>query len=194
MVFNLFDGLCLIPMGHPPLFLVVVGRTIGNLTVPEIIRFKSRLTTKSSQMKLDNVRLLVNKFDECFRFYKDVMGFKVTWGKEGEGYASFDAGAIGLAIFQRGVMAADIGTTGLPSDAECQDKSALIFSVDSVDATVKSLEARGARFVTRPKTYPDYGTRSAHLRDPDGNLIEVYSQLPRTDWSRELREEGERPA
>jgi catechol 2,3-dioxygenase-like lactoylglutathione lyase family enzyme len=141
-------------------------------------------------MKLDYVRLLVNKFDECFRFYRDVMGFKVTWGREGEGYASFDAGTIGLAIFQRQVMARDVGTTNLPSDAACQDRLALIFGVKSLEATVNRLEERGARFVTRPTSYPDYGTRSAHLRDPDGTLIEIYSQLPKTRWSKELREEG----
>ena len=34
-------------------------------------------------MKLTHVRLLVNDFDACFRFYRDVMGFQVQWGDEG---------------------------------------------------------------------------------------------------------------
>jgi len=37
--------------------------------------------------------------------------------------------------------------------------------------------------------HPDYGIRSAHLRDPDGNLIKIYTQLPKPRWSKELREE-----
>jgi lactoylglutathione lyase len=44
-------------------------------------------------MKLLSVRLLVSDFDSCFRFYRDVMGFRPTWGEEGDGYADFDAGA-----------------------------------------------------------------------------------------------------
>ncbi len=42
-----------------------------------------------------------------------------------------------------------------------------------------------------PADHPDYGIRSAHLRDPDGNLIEIYSQLPKTRWSRQLGEDDE---
>lgn len=121
-------------------------------------------------MKLDYVRLLVNKFDECFRFYRDVMGFKVTWGMEGWSYASFNAGAIRLSIFKRQLMARDVGTGDLPSDATCQDRVALIFGVKNLDATVKRLEERGAQFITRPINYPDYGIRSAHFRDPTETL------------------------
>jgi catechol-2,3-dioxygenase len=34
--------------------------------------------------------------------------------------------------------------------------------------------------------------RSAYLRDPDGNLIELTGDLPRDDWSPELREAAEK--
>lgn len=37
-----------------------------------------------------HTRLLVTKFAECFRFYRDVLGFKVTWGKEDERYADIE--------------------------------------------------------------------------------------------------------
>ena len=40
-------------------------------------------------MKLTHVRLLVNDFDVCFRFYRDVMGFHVQWGAEGGGLRGF---------------------------------------------------------------------------------------------------------
>jgi hypothetical protein len=40
-------------------------------------------------MQLTHVRLLVEDFDVCFRFYRDVLGFTVTWGAEGDGYADF---------------------------------------------------------------------------------------------------------
>jgi catechol 2,3-dioxygenase-like lactoylglutathione lyase family enzyme len=140
-------------------------------------------------VKLDYVRLLVNKFDECFCFYRDVIGLKVTWGMEGWSYASFDAGTIRLSIFKRELMARDLGTAKLPSDAACQDRAALIFGVKNLDDTVKKLQEQGVHFITKPTNYLDYGIRSVYLRDPDGNLIEFYSQLPKHRWSKELRKE-----
>jgi len=44
-------------------------------------------------LRLRFVRLLVGDYGSCFRFYRDVMGFPVTFGDESSGYADFDAGA-----------------------------------------------------------------------------------------------------
>ncbi|MCW4020815.1 MAG: VOC family protein, partial [Candidatus Bathyarchaeota archaeon] len=95
-----------------------------------------------------------------------------------------------LALFQRQVMAEVIGTTDLPVEAVSQDRMVLIFGVDNLDATVGKLRERGARFVTEPKDNPDWGIRTAHLRDPDGNLIEINSPMPTNEWSKDLREEA----
>ena len=43
-------------------------------------------------MELTHIRLLVKDFDACFRFYRDVMGFRALWGDEGSGYANFEVG------------------------------------------------------------------------------------------------------
>ena len=139
---------------------------------------------------MDNVRLLVSKFDDCFRFYHNIMGFKVTWGKEGAGYASFDAGNVTLALFKRDIMAKDVGTTNLPSEARCQDRVALIFEVENLEAEAARLKKQGVKLVTEPTKRPDYGISVIHLRDPDENLIEVFSQMPKEKWTEELREEG----
>ena len=141
-------------------------------------------------MKLDNVRLLVSKFDDCFRFYRNIIGFKVTWGKEGEGYASFDTGNITLALFKRDIMAKDVGTTNVPSEAKCQDRFALIFEVENLKAEAVRLKKQGVKLITEPTERPDYGISVIHLRDPDGNLIEIFSQMPKEKWTEELREEG----
>ena len=142
-------------------------------------------------MRMDYVRLLVTNFDACFRFYRDVMGFKVTWGEEGNTYGSFSVGeGTALALFRRQAMAKIIGTTDLPVDAVSQDRIMLIFGVENLDATVKKLREQGAQFVTEPEDQPNWGIRTAHLRDPDGNLIEINSPMPTTEWSEELRKEA----
>ena len=141
-------------------------------------------------MKLEHVRLLVNRFDECFRFYSSIMGFKATWGQEGHDYASFNVdGTVSLALFKRHLMAEDIGTTKLPEEAVSQDRVALIFSTKNLDVTVKELGERGAHFIKTAKDHPQWGIRSAYLRDPDGNLIEINSPLPKNKWTIELRKE-----
>jgi len=144
-------------------------------------------------MRLDYVRLLVTKFDDCFRFYRDVMGFKVTWGEEGGRYGSFSLGeGTGLALFQRQAMAETLGTINLPVKAESQDQMVLVFGVKDLSTTAKKLQERGARFITEPEDHPEWGIRTAHLRDPDGNLIEINSPMQTSEWSEELREEASR--
>lgn len=146
-------------------------------------------------MRVDHVRLLVVNFTECFRFYRDIIGLSVKWGNEDDSYASFSAPGEevpNIALFRRQFMADALGTGELPSDAAMQDRSMLIIGVGDVDETVERFQALGVQFVLGPRDFPDWGMRSAYLRDPDGNLIELTSELPRENWTQDLREEAER--
>lgn len=51
------------------------------------------------------------------------------------------------------------------------------FEVDDVDVAYQQLRDKGITFVTEPLDRPDWGIRTAHFRDPDGNLIEIYNNL-----------------
>lgn len=124
----------------------------------------------SGSAELTHVRLLVSDFRSCFRFYRDVLGFEVTWGDETKGYADFRTGDTILALFERDAMAAAVGKAPDRSRGELGDVS-LIFGVDDVDATVEALPD-DVGFVTDPHDRPDWGIRVAHCRDPDGNLLE----------------------
>jgi len=146
-------------------------------------------------MKIDHVRLLVVHFAECFRFYRDVIGLTVKWGEENDSYASFSVAgeaAPNLALFSRQEMADALGIGSLPAEAAAQDRAMLIVGVEDVDATVKHFEALGVTFTLGPKNYPDWGMRSAYLRDPDGNLIELTGALPKENWSEDLRQAAEK--
>ncbi|MDQ2805344.1 MAG: VOC family protein [Chloroflexota bacterium] len=131
-------------------------------------------------MQLGEVRLLVNDFDGCFRFYRDVLGLTLTWGAEGEVYSSFTVGEGGptVALFARALMAAVVDTAGLADPATTQDRVLLAFDVGDLAATVTMLEGKGVTFLTAPADRPDWGIRTVHLRDPDGTLIELFSRLP----------------
>lgn len=127
--------------------------------------------------RLTHVRLLVANYRDCFRFYRDVMGFDVAWGDEDGRYADFTAGEAIIALYDRQLMAEAVGTAGRPADAEAQDRALLNLAVEDVDAAWEELKARGVDFVTEPQDRPDWGIRAAHFRDPDGNLIEIYRDL-----------------
>jgi len=122
-------------------------------------------------------RLLVSDFRACFLFYRDVLELPVTWGEENGDYASYRVGDAELALFQRQLMAAAVGTAAKPAQAECQDRVTLIFHVDNVDEVYWRLKDKGVTFINPPMDRPDWGIRAAHFRDPDGNLLEIYTDL-----------------
>jgi predicted enzyme related to lactoylglutathione lyase len=136
---------------------------------------------------LTNLRLLVDDYPAAFRFYRDVLGLAAVWGDETSNYADFDVGTgCRLALFER-VGMADVLTLDPPGD-----RVVLVFSVQDVDAATALLRETGAAVVAEPTDRPAWGIRTAHVRDPEGNLIELYSELPQETWSEELRSENAR--
>jgi catechol 2,3-dioxygenase-like lactoylglutathione lyase family enzyme len=120
-------------------------------------------------VKFSQVRLLVDDFGEAFRFYRDALGLAVGFGDETSGYASFDTGSGTVAVFER----ADQGEVVELRPAG--DSTLLVLEVDDVDSAVARLSSHVAG---GPVDQPDWGGRVAYLRDPSGNLIELFQTLP----------------
>jgi len=93
-----------------------------------------------------------------------------------------------LALFDRQTMAETVGADHLPMDTEVQDRVALIFNVDDVNIEADRIKSRGTQLVAGPKDFPGWGIRSTYLRDPDGNLLELYTDLAREEWTEGLQE------
>ena len=126
-------------------------------------------------MRLTHVRLLVDDVERSLAFYRDVLALEVTLGAGDGIYYELDGGDVLIALYRRDLMGAMLGSD-LPPPAQ-SDALALTFAVDDVDATTQALQERGAELVAEPRDYEVAFLRVAHLRDPDGNLIEINSSL-----------------
>jgi lactoylglutathione lyase len=120
-------------------------------------------------MKLSQVRLLVGDFPGCFRFLRDALGLEPSFGAEDEDYASFAAGGGTIALFRRRGQEGVIGLRG-PGDS-----ALVVLEVDDVDAEATRL---GDLVVGGPVSQPEWGGRVAYVRDPDGNLFELFQTIP----------------
>ncbi|WP_405160240.1 hypothetical protein OG203_27885 [Nocardia sp. NBC_01499] len=128
-------------------------------------------------------RLLVTRFAECFTFYAavlpDLIGANLIKGTPAGPYANWDVdNQAVLVLFDRAAMAEVAGTTALPPQpAPSQDAVMFVCRVKDVDAALNLCVQHGATTVTAPTNREQWGPnlRTAHLRDPDGTLIELQS-------------------
>ncbi|UCF38715.1 MAG: VOC family protein [Acidobacteriota bacterium] len=129
------------------------------------------------ELTLTHFRLLVKDYRDCFKFYTETLGFHVAWGNENTGYCELKSGGVRLALFERAEMADVLSTKALPVEPRCQDRLTVVFRVNSVDKTCSRLRSKGVEFVTDPVDRPEWRIRTAHFRDPSGNLIEINQRL-----------------
>jgi lactoylglutathione lyase len=126
-------------------------------------------------VELVQVRLLVTDFALCYRFYADVLGLKPQSGAEQGPYEKFSpaVGSAGIAIQDRTMMAQVLGELG---DAANGHRSLVVLRVDDLDAYCAAVTARGATLIHGPAPMTDR-MRVAHLKDPEGNLVELQEWL-----------------
>ena len=129
-------------------------------------------------MRFNNVRLLVKDYKKCFDFYTEKLGLEAVCNFEGC-YASFKVaeGIEGFAMFVSDFMASVVGNAEKSQPTNCREKMMISFEVENVDETYKALSAKGVRFINQPVDMPDWGMRVVHLRDPEENLIEIFTPL-----------------
>ncbi|MFJ4671154.1 VOC family protein [Kitasatospora purpeofusca] len=129
-------------------------------------------------------RLLVADFPACYRFYRAVLtpltGAALVKGSPDGPYATWDLdGQAVLSLFDRSLLAATVGTAALPAEpaAAAQDGTMLVFRVEDVGRAFDLCLRHGAGSVVGPTDRPEWGPglRTAHLRDPEGRLIELQS-------------------
>jgi lactoylglutathione lyase len=117
----------------------------------------------------DYTVLVVADLDRALAFYVDLLGLPLNH-RSGP-YAQLQTGATRLAFYERGAMAE---TLGLPLEPPAENASAfeLGFFVANVDNAYAELVVSGATGVSPPTDRP-WQQRTAYVRDPDGNLVEL---------------------
>lgn len=130
-------------------------------------------------MEFFGTRLLVGNFTAAVHFWRDLVKLSLQFQDESLGYAYFDMGKAGLELMARNEFAEAIGEVAPVQEPQGR-QVVLDFRVDDVDAAYNELIAQGATSVAPPKDRPVWRARTAHVADPDGHVVELYTALPDT--------------
>lgn len=126
-------------------------------------------TPNPSQINLDEIGQIAVTVTDLARsrdFYQNILGMHFL----------FDAGS--MVFFQCGKIRFAIGNSGTPV---APSGTILYFRVPDIHAAHKALAAKGVVFIQEPfrvARMADHDLWLAPFRDPDGNPIELMSELP----------------
>jgi len=138
------------------------------------------VATTADALRPSQLRILVDDFPASFRFYETVLGLTAQEGQSGGPYACFKFadGGTDIALFDRGAMTKAVGTVAADGSLPARGSAehlVLVFRVGDVDAAYAAAVADGAPGVSEPADQPGWGMRVAHVRAPEGTLIEFCS-------------------
>ena len=118
---------------------------------------------------LDYVILVVDDLASSLAFYRGVLGIPLK--HRAERFAQLETGNTRLGLFTREAMARTLGEP-LIKPRRGAESFEIGFKVEDVDAAYDEAIAAGATAQTPPHNQP-WGQRTAYLRDPDDNLVEL---------------------
>jgi lactoylglutathione lyase len=124
-------------------------------------------------MKLSHSILFVTDADASVAFYRDMLG--LTHRFTDAGYAEFDTGEARFALYDRRHASWLLGRDVARGEAT----SEVVFLVTDVDGEHRRLRALGVPVIAEPTDRP-WGHRTLHIADPDGFVIELAQEIPRT--------------
>ena len=127
-------------------------------------------------MRLVSIRIITADVKRLVAFYEMVTGVTAVWGNEL--FAEIPTAVGALAIGRDKTVA----LFGQGSAEPAANRTAIVeFIVDDVDAEYGRLREQISDVVTEPTTMP-WGNRALLFRDPDGNLVNLFT--PVTDAAR----------
>jgi catechol 2,3-dioxygenase-like lactoylglutathione lyase family enzyme len=124
--------------------------------------------------KIGATVLFVKDLEKCAAFYRDLLGFRVTFTDDVS--VAYKVDGHDFVVLQVAAAVDMIGEATLTPEQVTGSRMLLCADVDSVDATYKALTDKGVSFIHAPKDQP-WGIRAAYFADPEGNLWEIREQL-----------------
>lgn len=121
-------------------------------------------------MKFASVRVVTADFDRLVAFYQRLSGLEAVHLADGFAEMRFEGSTLAISaedLVKRFNAGAAIAAA---------NRSAILeFEVKDVDAVFERMNVPGTSIVM-PTTLMPWGNRSLLLRDPDGNLVNVFSR------------------
>lgn len=120
--------------------------------------------------RIDVAVLFVADLERSKVFYQDTLGFPLTFEDPTSAYFEMEGASLLLLTIAgaQDLLSAEAVATQHPPRASSQ----LVAFVDDVDAAYADFVAKGVEFVREPVDRA-WGMRTAHFRDPDGNIWEI---------------------
>ncbi len=119
----------------------------------------------------------VRDVERSVTFYEQAFGLQRRFVDESGQYAEMETGETTLAFASN-----ELGASNLPGGFRRNDLAEppagveIAFVAEDVDAAFRSALEVGATKVAEPKTKP-WGQTVAYVRDPDGVLVEIGSEV-----------------
>ncbi|MFC8385992.1 VOC family protein [Nocardia sp. NPDC057272] len=122
-------------------------------------------------MNLVSIRLITDDIERLVGFYQRVTGVEARWATPDFAEIVTPAGTLAIGSVRT------VALFGAGSARPANNHTAIIeFIVGDVDADYRRLRDSVEDFVNEPTTMP-WGNRSLLLRDPDGNLINLFTPV-----------------
>jgi len=119
-----------------------------------------------TDMELVQSRIVTDSVEQLAAFYARLVEVPVTLN---EYYVEVPAGPMSVGFSKRRYTEYREGVQGRGPEV------ILDFLVDNADAEYERIKALGVEWVLPPTTQP-WGNRSMIFRDPEGNLVNVFSR------------------
>ena len=121
---------------------------------------------------LSHLRLVVADLPRAIAFYRELLDATPAVDVPGV-YAEWATRGARLALVGEATMGAVVGRPA----PRAGDAVVVCLEVDDVDAAAARAKAAGHALVREPHDQPSWRQRVAHLRDPAGNLVELWARL-----------------
>jgi uncharacterized glyoxalase superfamily protein PhnB len=122
-------------------------------------------------MELVQARIVTDDVEGLAAFYVKVVGAQVVLN---DYYVEVPAGPMSVGFSKRRFTEYRENRTARTGSGEGRSEMILDFMVPDVDAEYERISALGVDWVVRPTVQP-WGNRSMIFKDPEGNLINVFS-------------------